>query len=169
MNHLRKLLALGFVICSLQVAICQKFGHIDSQQLLLDLPQIKKADEQLTAYQNTLITKGEQMVKKLETDYNAYVLEANEGKLSKVQMQQKEGALTQQQQAIQNYEQEVQQKLLTKREELYKPILDNVKQVVDKLGKEQGYTMIFDSGSGFLLHTQSSEDLMSKVKAALGI
>lgn len=169
MNHLRKVLLLSFVFCSLQVAISQKFGHIDSQQLLLELPQIKTADTELTAYQNTLMTKGEQMVKKLEADYNAYVAKANEGKLSKIEMQQQEGALTQQQQAIQQYEQEVQQKLLSKREELYKPILDNVKKVVDKMGKEQGYTMIFDSGSGFLLHTKSSEDLMPKVRAALGL
>lgn len=169
MKRIKNLIAIVLVVCSIQVMSAQKFGHIDSQQLLLDLPEIKTADSQLTTYQQSLMTKGEQMVKTLEANYNAYVVEANEGKLSKIQMQQKESALQQEQQAIQQYEVEVQQKLLSKREELYKPILDKVKTAVDKMGKEQGYTMIFDSGSGFLLHSQSSEDLMPKVRAALGI
>ena len=81
MKNIKNLIAIVLVVCTLQIASAQKFGHIDSQQLLLDLPEIKTADSQLTTYQQSLMTKGEQMVKALEVNYNAYVAEANEGKI----------------------------------------------------------------------------------------
>ncbi len=169
MKNIKIALILALVVASLQFATAQKFGHINSQQLLLELPQIKTADQQLTEYQKTLMTKGEQMLKNLEANYNAYVTEANGGTLSQIQMQQKEGELAKEQQAIQAYELEVQNLLVAKREELYKPILDDVKAKVDKIGKDGGYTMIFDSSGGFLLHMDNSEDLMTQVRSVLGL
>ncbi len=169
MKNIKYTLILALVFASLQCAIAQKFGHINSQQLLLELPQIKTADQQLTEYQKTLMSKGEQMLKNLESNYNAYVAEANSGTLSQIQMQQKEGELAKEQQAIQAYELEVQNLLVAKREELYKPILDDVKAKVDQIGKDGGYTMIFDSSGGFLLHMDNSEDLMTQVRTVLGL
>ena len=84
-------------------------------------------------------------------------------------MQQEEARLSAQQQEIQMYEVEVQQLLATKRQEVYQPILDKVQKVVEEVGKELGYTMVFDSGSGGLLFVQNSDDLMSVVKQRLGI
>jgi len=109
------------------------------------------------------------MVKSFEANYQKYVGEANGGTLSKVEMQTREATLGQEQQAIQNFELEVQQKIGAKREELYKPILDRVKVIVDQVGKDNGYYMILDSSTGVLLHATDSEDVMGLVKAKLGI
>jgi outer membrane protein len=147
----------------------QKFGYLNSALLLSELPEVKAADSELTAYQKQLVAQGETMVKKFETKYQKYVQEANEGVLSQVQMQQKEGELGQEQQKIQQYEVEVQQKIMKKREELYQPILDKVKLALDAIGKENGYTMIFDASNGVILHANESEDVMSLVKAKLKI
>ena len=56
-----------------------------------------------------------------------------------------------------------------KGEELYKPIIEKVKSEIEKLGKEGGYTMIFDSSGGVLLHAAESENLMPVLKTKLGI
>jgi len=145
----------------------QKFGYLNSALLLSELPEVKAADSDLEAYQKQLVASGEKMVKAFETKYQAYVKQANDGILSQVQMQQKEGELNTEQQKIQQYEVEVQQKLLKKREALYQPILDKVKVALEAIGKEQGYTMIFDSSSGTLLHADESDDVMPLVKARL--
>lgn len=145
----------------------QKFGHINSQQLLLDSPEVKAADGQLETYQNTLVEKGKKMVAEFEAEYKAYMAEANGKTLSPVQMQTKEAALAEKQQAIQKYEMEVQQKLGMKREELYKPIVDKINIAIEAVGKEGGYTMIFDTATGALLHAVDSENLLAKVKAKL--
>jgi outer membrane protein len=147
----------------------QKFGYINTQELLTGMPELKIADIQLQALQNELMSKGEEMVVKFEAEYKAYMTEANSGTLSKVQMQQKEEVLIAKQEEIKKFENEIQEKLGMKREELYKPILDKVKAEIEKLGKEGSYTMIFDSSAGMILHAAESENLMSVLKTRLGV
>ena len=147
----------------------QKFGYINTQELLSNMSEMKLADNQVQALQNDLVAKGEEMVIKFEADYKAYMTEANSGTLSKVQMQQKEEVLVAKQNDIKKYETEIQQKVGAKREELYKPVLDKVKAEIKKLGKEGGYTMIFDSSAGMILHAAETENLMPVLKAKLGV
>lgn len=169
MNNSKKaILTMMMAILVVATSWAQKFGHINSQQLLVESPLVKTADTQITEYQTTLISKGEAMVKKFEGEYEAYAKDREEGILSQIQIQQRESALQASQQAIQKYEQEVQQKLAMKREELYKPILDKVKVAIDELGKSGEYTMIFDTSTNGLLFAMEGEDLLAKVKAKLG-
>lgn len=146
----------------------QKFGYMNSQLLLSEFPEVATADKQLETYQKQLVEKGKTMVAAFEGEYKKYMQDAQAGTLSKVQMQQKEEQLGKKQQDIQKYEMDVQQKLVSKREELYKPILDKVQKAIDALGAEEGYTMIFDTSTGVLLHAIDSEDVTAKVKKRLG-
>ena len=171
MKNLKKILFVGVLALATIVTVqAQKFGHLNSQLLLTEMPEIKAADAQLENFQKGLLAKGEEMVKAFEANYNNYVTEANSGTLSAIQMQQKESALREEQSSIQQYEQEVQQQLAQKRQELYKPLFDKVKTAIQKIGKEQGYTMIFDTSvAGAIVHAQASEDVMALVKAELGL
>lgn len=167
---MKKIVLTTLIILAGLVAMqAQKFGHVNSSQLILALPEVKTADAALEAYQKQLFVKGEEMVKAFEKEYTAYMGKANSGELSQLQMQQQEAALTGQQQKIQQYEVEVQNKLAAKKQELYQPILNKVQEVVEKLGKEMGYTMIFDTSMGGLLFVEDAEDLMPALKTKLGI
>lgn len=163
------LFAIIFMSIAVAQVSAQKLGYINTQELLYNMSEMKLADNQVTALQNDLIAKGEEMVIKFEADYKAYMTEANSGTLSKVQMQQKEEVLVGKQNDIKKYEAEIQQKVTAKREELYKPVLDKVKAEIEKLGKEGGYTMIFDSSAGMILHAAETENLMPVLKTKLGI
>jgi outer membrane protein len=170
MNYSKKSL-ITFVLATfvlVTTTFAQKFGHINSQQLLIESPLVKAADTKLKTFQEGLIASGQNMVQKFEMDYNNYVAEVEAGGLSKVQMGQREAELGKAQEAIQKYEIEVQQKIANKREELYKPILDKAKIAIDEIGKEGKYTMIFDTGTNGLLFAVQGEDLLPKVKAKLG-
>lgn len=162
------LIALVSVI-GLTTISAQKFGYVNSSQLLLSLPEVKTADQQLEVYQKELITKGEQMVKKFETNYNSYMAKVNSGEFSQIQMQQSEAALSQEQQAIQKYEVEVQNKIAAKKQELYQPILTKVQNMVNTVGKEQKYTFVFDSSIGGILFAREADDLMPVLKQRLGV
>ena len=62
------------------------------------------------------------------------------------------------------------QKLLEQRqEELLKPIVDRAKAAIEEVGKENGYTYIFDAGVGAVLYSQDSDDIMPLVKKKLGL
>ncbi len=150
-------------------ANAQKFGYVNSTLILAEHPDIKSADSQLEAYQKQLISKGEQMVKDFESKYQSYMTQANGGTLSQVQMQQKETELATEQQQIQQYELEVQNNILKKREELYKPVLDKINSVLEALGKDGGYTMIFDSSAGGLLYASEAEDVTPQLRSKLGM
>jgi len=168
-NLIRPLSILAVFIFLSVTAHAQKFGYINSAVLLSELPEVKAADSELETYQKQLMSSGEAMVKAFETKYNQYAKEASEGLLSKVQMQEKEGELGLEQQKIQQYEVEVQQKIVKKREQLYQPILDKVKLAIEAVGKENGYTMIFDASGGTILHANDGDNVMALVKTKLGI
>jgi len=147
----------------------QKLGYINTQELLASMSEMKLADNQVQLLQNELVAKGEEMVIKFEDEYKAYMNERNSGVLSQIQMQQKEEVLIGKQDEIKKFESEIQQKIAMKREELYKPILDKVKAEIEKMGKEGGYTMIFDSSAGTILHAAETENLLPAIKAKLGV
>jgi len=165
---MRNLLTFIFIALITVGAQAQKFGYISSQDLLLQSPEIKAADSELTTFQNQLISSGESMVAEFEAKYKKYLEEANSGTLSQVQMQQKETTLSQAQQEIQAYEVQVQNQIIEKRAALYKPILDKIKAELDAYAKENNYTMIFDSSAGGILHALPGDDLMDAMKTRLG-
>lgn len=157
------LLLVGFTT----ISNAQKFGYVNSQELLVSLPEIKAADAELETFQNQLITKGQNKVQAWQQKVEKYRKDVEAGILSQVQVQQTEGQLAQEQTDIQKFEVEVQEKIAAKRETLYKPILDKVKAAIEAYGKENGYTMIFDTSSGSLLHASDSDNLLDEIKARL--
>jgi outer membrane protein len=161
-------LFLGIVVsCGLYA---QKFGHVNTAQILEIMPEVDIADKQLAAFQEGLIKGGEAKAATFEADYKKYLDDVNSGVLSKVQQTDRETTLTKQQQEIQQYERQVQLQVLQKREELLKPILQKIDEAIQAEGKEGQYTFIFDSSvQGALLYAPDADDLMAAVKKRLGL
>lgn len=167
-NYKMRKLLLGTLVvfatvCSLSA---QKYGHLNSTLLMQDLPAIKTADSELQTFQTQLTKVGEDMVAAFQKNYDDYIAKSNTGTLSQVQAQEIEAALQQEQTSIQTYQQELQNKVLTKRQELYDPIFSNVRSIIEQYGKDNGYTMIFDSGVGAILF-ESAEDLTDVIKTKI--
>ena len=170
MKHLKSIILVAIMLISGISLSAQKFGHLNSRLLLMEMPEVKSADSEIEAFQKQLLAKGETMVTAFEANYKAYVEAANGGTLSALAMQEKESQLRTEQQSIQNYEVEVQNKISEKQQQLYAPLLDKVKAAIEKIGKENGYTMIFDTSvAGAIVHAEQSEDILLLVKAELGI
>ena len=51
---------------------------------------------------------------------------------------------------------------------MYKPILDKVKMAIETYGKDNGYTMIFDSSAGAILHATETDNLINPLKSKIG-
>ena len=147
----------------------QKFGHINSNLIIASFPEVTAANSELESYQGQLIQRGQNMMKEYEGMYTSYSDKANKGELSQLQMQQEEATLSAKQKEIQDYEVEVQQKIATKKQEVYQPILDKIQKAIDEIGKEMGYTMIFDSSSMGMIFANDTEDVMDLVKKKLGV
>ncbi|MEZ4907740.1 MAG: OmpH family outer membrane protein [Saprospiraceae bacterium] len=70
---------------------------------------------------------------------------------------------------LQKFDQESQQKIVDKSDELLKPIRDKVQNAIDEVAKEGGYQYVFDASMGFILYADESTDIGDAVKAKLGI
>lgn len=147
----------------------QKFGYVNSQEILSKMTEVKIANVQLETYEKELAAKGEEMILLFENEYKLYMNEANSGLLSKVQSAAKEEALMKKQEDIKKYEGDAQALLEKKRMELFEPILLKIKTEIEKLGKEGNYSMIFDSSQGMILHAVESENLLGVLKTRLAI
>lgn len=145
-----------------------KFGHIDSNQLLSQMPERAKAKTDLEKYAKQLENTLSGMQTEFERKYNEYVASADS--LSNLIRQTKEAELGEMQQRIQTFQQTAQQDLAQKENELLQPIVQKAKDAIKEVSDENNFTYVFDVGTGVLLYfSDDSIDILPMVKAKLGI
>lgn len=145
-----------------------KLGHLNSNDLLEAMPEKAQAQKSLQDYSKQLEDQLVAMQDELEKKYNEY-LEKKDTYTDLIKKN-KEEELTSLQQRIQTFQSNAQQDLQKKEQELLKPIIDKAKKAIEDVSKENGYTYIFDSGTGSLLYfPKDSDDILPLVKKKLGI
>ncbi len=147
----------------------QKFGYINSQALIQQIPQVKEANAELEALKKQYEKQGQDKVQSLQTKYQALERKQAQGELSPKQLEVEAQALKQEEMEIAKFQQEIQQKLYEKSESLLKPIRDKIQVAIDDVAKENGYTYIFDQSMGILLYADESVDVSGLVKAKIGM
>jgi len=144
-----------------------KFGHINSAELLGLMPERKAAAAKMDS-----ITKDvEKQLQEMMTEYRAkqekYSSEAP--KLSELIKKDKEEELTSLGTRIQNFQQQAQQSLEQQEQALIEPIVNKAKKAIEQVAKENGYTYIFDTSSGSLLFWEESDNVLASVKKKLNL
>ncbi len=145
-----------------------KFGHLNSNDLFALMPEKEVAQKTLQDYSKQLEDQLVAMQDELEKKYTDY--QANQAKLTDVIKKDKESELTSMQQRIQTFQTNAQQELQKKESELLQPIIEKAKKAIEEVSKENGYTYVFDTGTGSLLYwPKDADDIMPLVKTKLGI
>lgn len=148
----------------------QKYGHLNLGNAVAMMPETKAADAELESFSRQLVATGEEMVKKFQDNYTAFVKEYQAGTMTPLAQKNGEEALQKERGTIVAYDEEMKQKIETKRQELLLPIFEKVQAAVDELAKEKGYLMVFDSSVfNTLLFAAEADDLMPMLKAKFGI
>ncbi len=160
-------LVIGATTMSAQTTL--KYGHMNLGNLLESLPDTKKANDDLKLFTDKLTAKDDSLTKAFQAQYTKFEADYNAGTMTPVQSQAGQAALQKMQEDIQKFEQDAQQTIATKREELLKPILAKVNDAVKVVAKENGYAMIFDTSSGAMLFAADTDDVVALVKKKLGI
>lgn len=143
----------------------QKFGYVNSAKILAELPEVKQAEANLEALQKQLQKKGEDMVKTLQEDYMNVQKKVQAGTMSPKQQEEESQRLSQEEQKIAEFEQNMRKQVQEKREELLSPIYERVNKAIQEVAEEKGYQFIFDQN--VLLYAQESQDVSDLVKAKL--
>lgn len=158
------------LILSAGLGLAQKYAFVDTEYILSNIPSYKAAQDQLDQYSKEWEKEISNMYAEVEKKYRDYqseqVLLTNEMKRKR-------------EEEIINREKEVKElqnkyfgregELFKKRQELVKPIQDEVYNAVKEIAVEGNYAVIFDTTSGVsLLYTNPKYDLSDDVLEKLG-
>ncbi|XZF14688.1 OmpH family outer membrane protein [Chitinophagaceae bacterium MMS25-I14] len=168
MKKIALFLAFGLLIGATTLkAQAPKFGYINSQELLQLMPEVAKADTALKAYAKSFQDQLEAMSK--EYDKKVQEFQAGEKTMTDAVKEVKYKEIQQLQERMQSTNESAQDKVATKKQELYKPLLEKADKAIKDVAKEKGYDYVFDASAGSLLYAKETDNILSLVKARLGI
>ena len=146
----------------------QKFGHINTQELLAAMPETDSAQAQVEKEAKEL----EDQLEMLQVEYNNKLEQYNQdrAKLSQVILETKEQELIDYQQRIQKFRVKAEQGIQRRNQELFQPVLDRANKAIEEVAQENGFTYIFDSGTVVIVYiSDNSQDILQLVKKKLGL
>ena len=165
---MKKIIVSTIFSCLTLITYGQKFGHINSQELLSLMPERLEAESKLQEYAQGLQNQLMSMQSELQASIDEY--ENNVSSYDDLTKQDKEAAIQAIDQRIRTFQQSAQISLQEKETELLEPILRKAQNAIDEVAKDGKYTYILDSKvGGSLLYSKESEDILPKVKKELGL
>ena len=159
------------VVGCMAVADAQKIGYVDSGSLLSVMPKVKEAESNLETLGKQLQAKGQKMMQDFQAKYQDLEKRAQAGDIAPKDQEAQVALLKEEENKILQFEQEMQNQIAAKREELLEPILEEVRSAIQAVAKDNGYTYIFDGspGVGVLLYADETTNVTALVKAKLGL
>ena len=146
-------------------AQAQKFGFIDSDAILIEMPKVKQARANLEVLQKQLQTKGQNMVTDFQTKVAALQDKSQKGLITPKDAADEEKKLLKKQEEIQAFEQDMIRQLQEREQKELQPILNEVNDAIKAVTKENGYQFIFEKKT--LLYYEDAMDVGVLVKAKL--
>ena len=163
---LKKLL-LAIIVALPSMAFAQKFGVVNTADLMETLPDVKEAESQLNAaskkYEEEFNALQQEFQKKLED------LQKMEESTPEAIKQRRVSEMQELEQKIQQFRATAQEDLQRQQQQLMAPIQTKVMQAITAVGSEGGYTMIYEQASPILYVGSDVADVTAAVKAKLGI
>jgi outer membrane protein len=144
-----------------------KLGYIDSNELLEMMPGKDSIQNAIQAYGKSLENQLQTMYSEYQTKLQDY--QTNSRTMSDIIRQTKEKELADLESRIQTFQQQADTDLQNKQSELLQPLLDKAKNAINTVAKENGYTYIFDVGTGAFLFYEKGDNILPLVKAKLGL
>jgi outer membrane protein len=168
MKHFKTLVLVAIFTIGLgSVANAQKTAHINTDQLLSEMPATKSMKAELDKLQKTYKDDIEAMIVKLQAKIKKYEAE---GKSQTQEVNQKRALeVNQDKQRIGQAEQSAGQEMQKKYQEKTRPILEKAEAAIKAVAAEKGIIYVFDASAGKgLLVFEKGEDILKAVKTKLG-
>lgn len=167
------LILIAFVSLSIS-ASAQKFGHVSSAELLDLMPEAKAAQNTLEAESKKLETQLQSMGVEYQSKLQAYqenmqLAEAAQEKWSSALRADKEQEIMQLQERIQRFQENAQQTIQQKRNDLLKPVMEKLDAAIKKVADAGGYIYVMEKATVLYINESISVDLTNEVKKELGL
>jgi outer membrane protein len=165
---MKNLIALiAVIIIAVSCGNKSKIGYYNSQEVLKENSVVKDADSTVAEYIKTL--ENGFVAAKQEYELKLSNYKSDSASLSPASRQVIVNDLIALEQRIAAYPQEANEKLQQKREEIYRPILDKLNKVVEKIAKQHGYDYIFEVSNLKFAYSNKENDLTEEVKKRFAV
>jgi outer membrane protein len=172
---MRKLIATLALVSGLFTAAptaqAQKFGYVDSEFIIAKMPGYAEAQKELETLSQTWQKEIEAQKKDLDKLYRTY--QSEEVVLTEAMKKKRQDEILQKEQDIKTYQNKMfgfEGQLFKKRQELNKPVQDQVFEAMEKVAKKKQLGIIFDkSGDLTMLYTNPAHDYTEFVLEELGL
>ncbi len=146
-----------------------KFGHINTNELVMLTAEADSARVKLQAYEKELVDEMETMQTEYNNKLNTY--QQKSATWTAAIRESKETELVEMQQRIQQFQQTAQQEMSQLQQSLFAPIFESAKNAVAKIAKEKGLSFVFETSTNPLAYYNESQsvDLLPLAKAAMGV
>lgn len=145
-----------------------KIAHVNTNEVMNDMPERSKAEKNLEKYYNELQDQLKVMYTEYQTKLQEY--QANAETMSNLVKQSKEKELVDLESRITAFQANAENEFEAKRAELLAPLLEKIQNAINSVGKEKGYTYILDIATGAAVYVGTDAvDVTKDVKAKLGI
>ncbi len=169
MKNVLKLTLAVLLVMSSTSLFAQKFGRINSQEIIENMAESKEAQTQLEAYVQELTAQAETIQVEFNTKYQEY--QKNVETWSDAIRQLREKELSDLQNRLREFQQMAQQEIQKKQMELFQPIQEKAINAINEVAKAGGYAFVYDTISGAMVYVDEATvtDLGPAVRAKLGI
>lgn len=164
-----KLTLVLVLIMSCTSLFAQKFGRINTQEVIVLMPETKEMQTNMEAYAKELQDHLETISVEFTTKYQEF--QKNYATYSDAIREMKGKELESLQQRRTEVEEIAQQDYQKRQQELLTPIIEKAKKAIDEVSKAGAFTAIFDTSTGSLAYFDevTLTDIAPAVKKALGI
>ena len=165
-----KKIALLVVLFALPLgAMAQKFAHMNSQEVIVVMPEYTKAQADLEA----MSKKYSQEMERTQSEFNKKVQEFQQqaDSLPRNIAERRQKELQELQEKGMQFQQDAQQQLQKSYADMMEPIYKKIEDAIKAVGQEGGYTYIFDLNRTEIPYVNGapSTDVTTAVKAKVGI
>ncbi len=167
-NVLKLTLAVVLALSSTSL-FAQKFGRINSQEIIVAMPETQEMRTNMEAFVKNLEEQLEALnvefrnrLQEFQKNYNTYTESIRDMKSQELQSLQERAR---------QFEEAAQRDTQNKQNELLAPIIEKAKAAIDKVAAAGGYLAVFDTSVGSLAYFDAAAltDLAPEVKKELGI
>lgn len=142
-----------------------KLGHINAEEILIQMPEFKSAQLELQQYGKDLENRLSSLLAELEQLRTSY--ESNAANLSDLERQDKELEMQGLYQRIEAFQADAQRLFQEKEQSLITPVQTKLLNAINEVAKEGNYTYILTAES--LLFADESKDVGTLVRKKLGL
>lgn len=145
-----------------------KIGYVNVEKVFSEWPELKAVNTELQEYEAKLQSRLQAKVKDFQTKVANYNQSMEAGQMDALTQKDTETELQNLQTQIQQFEANAQQSVSEKNQSLLAPLQTKLKNTIDAVSKENGYTHVFSLNSALVYTSDKGSDLTALVAQKLG-